>query len=343
MYRTCIFCSARLKSNDVLERFPVGRSIAFDGEKGRLWAVCPQCARWNLAPIEERWEAIEDAERLFHDTRTRVQRENVGLAKLRDGTRLIRIGPALSGELAAWRYGGELGRRRRQYALSAAGLIVITAGVTGSFALGAITIGPVLKLGWLLSKRTFSSPEVRRFPSGTLLPEQAVDITTDTLRRAVLVPDPAGGAGPALMLPGLGWGLVRGPDGQGRWGSFDAVATGADAHDVLRRGLVHLNARGASRTRIGDALGLLSPIGAGGYLDRSVAERARLVNPALSHREQRARLLALEMALHEETERQALEGELAALTEMWRQAEEIAGIADALPDAAPVPEPPRLG
>jgi len=42
--------------------------------------------------------------------------------------------------------------------------------------------------------------------------------------------------------------------------------------------------------------------------------------------------LALEMALHEETERRALQGELAALEAAWREAEEIAGIADALPD-----------
>lgn len=40
--------------------------------------------------------------------------------------------------------------------------------------------------------------------------------------------------------------------------------------------------------------------------------------------------LAIEMAAHEETERRALEGELAALEESWRQAEEIAGIADSL-------------
>ncbi|HEV3051208.1 MAG TPA: hypothetical protein VGX50_12920, partial [Longimicrobium sp.] len=61
MYRICIFCSADLGSNDSIERFPVGRSLAFDGEKGRLWAVCGKCARWNLAPLEERWEAIEAA------------------------------------------------------------------------------------------------------------------------------------------------------------------------------------------------------------------------------------------------------------------------------------------
>ena len=38
--------------------------------------------------------------------------------------------------------------------------------------------------------------------------------------------------------------------------------------------------------------------------------------------------LALEMAAHEETERRALEGELYLLEEAWKQAEEIAAIAD---------------
>ena len=45
--------------------------------------------------------------------------------------------------------------------------------------------------------------------------------------------------------------------------------------------------------------------------------------------------LALEMAAHEESERRALEGELSVLEDAWRQAEEIAAIADDLfiPDA----------
>ena len=38
--------------------------------------------------------------------------------------------------------------------------------------------------------------------------------------------------------------------------------------------------------------------------------------------------LALEMAAHEDTERRALEGELYLLEEAWKQAEEIAAIAD---------------
>ncbi|MXX56163.1 MAG: hypothetical protein F4Z44_10340 [Gemmatimonadetes bacterium] len=40
--------------------------------------------------------------------------------------------------------------------------------------------------------------------------------------------------------------------------------------------------------------------------------------------------LALEMALNEEQERRALEGELAQLEAAWREAEEIAAIADNL-------------
>jgi PAS domain-containing protein len=66
----------------------------------------------------------------------------------------------------------------------------------------------------------------------------------------------------------------------------------------------------------------------------TTAGRERLPNPVVT--------LALEMALNDETERCALEGELAELEAMWREAEEIAAIADALPDGVPEPASPRL-
>src|SRR5690606_5727839 len=69
LYSTCIFCNGALGTNEVLEDFPVGRRIAFDAARGRLWVVCRRCERWNLSPIEERWEAIEAAERIFRETR----------------------------------------------------------------------------------------------------------------------------------------------------------------------------------------------------------------------------------------------------------------------------------
>ena len=121
MYRNCIFCSAELGSNDSLEHFPVGRSVAFDGERGRLWAVCPACSRWNLSPIEERWEAIGAAERLFRDTSMRAENDRIGLARLRDGTRLIRVGGRTApGERAVWRYGPGLPFRIESAALKGA-------------------------------------------------------------------------------------------------------------------------------------------------------------------------------------------------------------------------------
>ena len=53
----CLFCSFPLGRNDAIEEIPVGRRLAFDQHYGRLWVICPGCARWNLTPIDERWEA----------------------------------------------------------------------------------------------------------------------------------------------------------------------------------------------------------------------------------------------------------------------------------------------
>src|SRR5947208_534663 len=110
MYTTCIFCRSRLGENEIVETFPVGRRLAFDAAKGRLWVVCRKCERWNLTPLEERWEAVEDCERLFQDTRRRVSTDNIGLARLSEGLELVRIGAPLRPEFAAWRYGDQFGR-----------------------------------------------------------------------------------------------------------------------------------------------------------------------------------------------------------------------------------------
>ena len=59
MFKTCMFCTRPLGTNEVIEHFPVGRRLAFDAERGRLWVVCRKFERWNLSPLEERWEAVE--------------------------------------------------------------------------------------------------------------------------------------------------------------------------------------------------------------------------------------------------------------------------------------------
>ena len=65
MYTSCLFCHTDLGANYFLPTFPVGRRLAFDPKKGRLWVICTRCGRWNLTPLEERWEAIDESERLY--------------------------------------------------------------------------------------------------------------------------------------------------------------------------------------------------------------------------------------------------------------------------------------
>src|SRR5687767_12262270 len=119
MYSACLYCQGNLGRNELLPRFPVGRRLAFDAVKGRWWVVCGSCARWNLTALEERWDAIDECERQFRRTRIRVSTDNIGLAELRDGVTLIRIGRPLWPEFAAWRYGRRFSRRRLKSGLAA--------------------------------------------------------------------------------------------------------------------------------------------------------------------------------------------------------------------------------
>jgi hypothetical protein len=160
MCSTCRFCHAGLGANEAIERFPVGRRLAFDSEKGRLWAVCRRCGRWNLTPIEERREAIEECERLYRANPLRASTGNVGLARAADGTDLVRIGAALRPEIAAWRYGRRLQRRyfrkARSRVLGAFGI-----GVASGSVIAGVVAMPVammvggfgLPLAWAVRRR----------------------------------------------------------------------------------------------------------------------------------------------------------------------------------------------
>jgi hypothetical protein len=321
MYRNCIFCAGGLGSNEAIAHFPVGRSVAFDAARGRLWAVCPRCARWNLAPLEERWEAIEDAERAFRDTRLRAQSENIGLARLADGTRLVHVGQALTGELAAWRYGGRLVERYHvQQAIGLVNLLVF----------------PLPGLRWLADVAAFGW-EGRRTAR-----EQRVPASLSPTGRALVLP--RGGMIDAHLDLAEGEVLLRIPVLSQRNERTFADFRGDAARTVLARAMLMVNHEGGSRGEVRHAVEALAEAPSAEAYIRTVARNRGVLG---GQRREGTRKLtptglrALEMALHEETERRALEGELAALEAMWRQAEEIAGIADALP-AVPAPEPPRI-
>src|SRR5215213_7412082 len=174
VHATCLFCDAPFGANDAIETLPVGRRIAFDGAKGRLWVVCRKCGRWNLTPVEERWEAIEDAERRYRGTRMRVSTDQIGLAKLPEGLELVRIGQPERPEFAAWRYGDQFGRRRRVTLIQVGlGLGALGALVVGGAAAG-VGVGGFGYWAWQLGDRIVrGSPDrtIARLaaPSGTLL------------------------------------------------------------------------------------------------------------------------------------------------------------------------------
>ena len=344
MYSTCLFCHRALGANMVIESFPVGRRLAFDAAKGRLWIVCRRCGRWNLSPLEERWEAIEAGERRFREARLRVSTDNIGLARFADGTELVRVGRAARGELAAWRYGDQFGHRRRRIiafnlAAGAAGAPLIV-GAWG-FAAGAWMVPlyltmPVLGAGYITVLRMhhrWMRSVVARADAG---PGESIVIRGKHLAFARLVP-PLGGHDVSE------WTLETSHD--------DGVAElrGADAMRVASRVLARINAQGADERIVARAVDRLEDGGAAETLFARIAARPRHEPSAFvrwgqgaagygSGHDVRGTLrslvaadrLALEMATHEESERRALEGELARLEAEWREAEEIAAIADAL-------------
>jgi hypothetical protein len=335
MYSTCLFCHTELGANEVIEHFPIGLRLAFDGAKGRLWVVCRKCERWNLTPIEERWEAIEECERSFRDTKLRVSTEHIGLARLADGTELVRIGAPLRPEFAAWRYGDQFGRRRRRNivtmaAVSVGGAIAIPFGALIGVSLGG---GGYLVLNVAQAAASF----VHR--NRVVVRLKAADGSPIIVRR-VHVQE-------ANLLAGdhdhpwrlrLEHGIGRDPAKS--WWQYDAqtdttVLQGEEALRVVGQILPALNHRGASRRQLKSAISLLEDHRDSDAFFRAAARTAD--RPSWVHPEGNRSmlqqlpseiLLALEMISHEESERRAMEGDLQILEDAWREAEEIAAISD---------------
>jgi hypothetical protein len=327
VYSTCLFCNKHLGTNEAIELFPVGRRIAFDSAKGRLWVVCRRCERWNLSPFEERWEALEDCERRFRDARKRVSTDNIGLARLDEGLDLVRIGEPLRPEFAAWRYGDQFGRRRRRAIVTGAGLAV----VGGSVALGVAAAGAGV-VGGMGIYRLIESAATGRWRSVARIP--AEDGRSITVRGADLQW--------IRLFPGS-------EDEDFRlelWhpSTHETVLTGLDALHATALLMPRINRAGASARQVRNAIERIEvyddPLS---YLNKAAREAQQqtehLAEWTPRHVQRKAGALqklpaetrlAIEMATNEENERAALAGELALLELAWRDAEEIAGIADKL-------------
>ena len=345
MYSTCLFCHRSLGANDSIEAFPVGKRLAFDSAKGRLWVVCHHCARWNLAPMDERWEALEQCERAFHDTRIRVSTENIGMAKLRDGTELVRIGSPLRPEFAAWRYSAQVARRRQRNLLIAGAGIAVVGGATAGLMAAGVSLTGFQFIQYIphildrrrdkrvvhdaitgTTRRTITFGEVRTATWVPPTPEQEAAIE---LRLGAKIEGKRVKGGAPLLLP------LSDPLAQ------RLIAIGMQRH----------NRYVGSRAHIADALGWLDAFG-NPLQPGSVPVRRGVALPEGITRDFAARKhdalepyypyprtvrelpgyvrLALEMAAHEEQERRFLTLHLSVLQDAWQEAERIAAIADDL-------------
>jgi hypothetical protein len=311
VYSTCIYCQKPLGVNAVVEEFPVGRRLAFDSAKGRLWVVCRSCERWNLSPLDTRWEAIEACERLFEETRRRVTTDNIGLARLPEGLELVRIGQPLRPEFAAWRYGDQFGRRRRRSYLVVGGVAVAAGAVLIGASAAGIGIGGFGGLWGNIPNLINSMRVVRlRTPDGRVL-----KVRGNSLARARLGGDGTFGQ-PAFSFKHKGkLELFR----------------GEDALAVAGRLLPAINPSGGSKRAVAHAVQSIDARrGAEAYLEDWLRSQPAVDRVKAVARQSIVSRLALEMALHEEAERRAIEGELTQLLAAWEDAERIAKISDDL-------------
>lgn len=320
MFTRCIFCHRPFAANEEVETFPVARRIAFDPGRGRLWAVCDACQRWTLAPFEERWESLEELEKLTRD-RGRLLSSTDNIALFRVGAvDIVRVGRAQLREEAWWRYGRELTQRRRQARIARLaefglyGAIGLATGGTFVLWMRGDIINRVRR--WNHFGTTAWRGEARCPHCGGTMTRMGFGDT----RRLLILPDDADSEdGVQLVL------RCRRCGRTGDQGGYHL--TGVTAEHTLRRVMAYHHFSGANEKRVRGATDLIEQVGSPRRLVTAAAgDHTRIRELVRSRNATQA--IALEIALNDEAERHLLELELVALEERWREEEEIAAIVD---------------
>lgn len=312
--QSCAFCDAFLGPPGPVSGLP-GRTVAWDPSSARLWLVCPSCARWNLAAMEpaEHRAAVERLEAEYAAS-PHAGSGGIGVGRVKGGGRIIRVGGASWSQFAAWRYGRRLRMRRHlyvAYGMVAVPTLLFLLSDAGDRALDAtphmewLLLGATFALAWLFSWRTRMRVRV---PEGGTARVNAVH----ALKARVEVRED-------------GWRLLV-PTSRGI-----ASLEGSDARRRLAVCLAVMNHRGASSRQVEQAVAtLLAHGGPEAYLGFVLSPRGVGAGTHGVGKLPLAMRLALEMAANEESERQALAGEIAGARLDWRQAEETAAIADTI-------------
>lgn len=265
-------------------------------------------------------------ERAYRDTKDRVATGEIGMAKVREGLSLVRIGSPIFPEYAAWRY-------HRRFAARYARSVAIGAGA--GIAAGALflAIGPLSGgvfsgfTAWYAGKGCYEFLRSRGI--GRLRRDDYGDAKTmdDTWVEI--------GRGDLDNISIVGVGANKRYDGPERWtvriskpGAPAWYLRPSDAPGVLRRVMPGVNVAGQSEEDVGLGVELYEQWSGDvlGQLEHLVNSHSGPVKLS----EEPAVSIALEMSLAEAQERQWLETELYLLAAAWKEAEELAVVADSL-------------
>lgn len=310
MFTTCAFCSGDLGGDGGPSGLGVGRRFSYDGWKSRAWVICQRCSRWNLTPFDERLDTIAALDRMAAAGRVAATSEQVAL--IRAGPYdVVRVGQPPRVELAGWRYGERMKAREREKMKV---VLPITVAVIGaSIAFNAVAGGSMGGLMWQIPQLangiytwTVGNRKVAIEPPicarcGKIMVLRAKHVKEARIQRT---------AHADLAL------LVMCPSCEGE----GALLEGGDAESALRSGLTYVNLRqrhkvkkrATEAARQVDAYG-----GPEAFLVRQAQREVKIGTY------KGAEALALEMAVDEQAELRELERQ-------WREAEEVADIADGL-------------
>jgi hypothetical protein len=309
MYRTCAFCNGNLPGDGGPSGLGVGQRLAFDEWKARLWVICPKCSRWNLAPLEDRLEKIEALARAAGEGRVAAATEQVALIRWQQYD-LVRVGKPRRLEFATWRYGERLKARRREQlkfvlpvTIAAVGLAVAV-NVTAGGSLGVFVWNVPRGAQWLytrmIGRRSVSVAE----PPICERCGSVLQVRARHIAYARVVRQAQNDIALILSCPNCH--------------AEGAMLVGRDAQMALRQGLTYLAVARSGRQRVEDAARLVEGAGGPEQLIHDVARRELTLRSLAPERR-----LALEMAVDERAE-------VAELERQWRDAEELADIADGL-------------
>lgn len=277
---------------------------------------------------------------MFRATPLRQSTDNIGLARHASGTSLIRIGKPQRREFASWRYGSNFVARHRRMLLSIGSVTAATTG--GALLVPGAPAAFALLMAASTAGITAAMMKARfgrvRFGPTLLLDDEGQYLQLDQDLRSIKIQKAADGW--AIRLPYLS----RRPTIDRRWTDYvnhgfggSATLHGQPAQAAVRKLLPIVNGFGARARTVNEAVelaGQWSGIDAG--LQVALAEthawaaRSMYADPGSLVSFPAPVRLALEMAGHEQEERELSVGELATLELRWREAEEIAAIADSL-------------